>query len=62
MLGELYGRSYGGGVLDVKVYEARQTPALNPLELLLSAWSRVDKAFEQLVEAVDLRCKAEEEL
>ena len=62
MLSELYGRSYGGGVLDIKVYEAKQIPVLDPSELSPSEHSRIEKAFDQLVEAVELRCRAEDEL
>jgi len=62
LLSELYGRSYGGGVLDLKVYEAKQIPVLDASKLSTFERSRIDRAFEQLVEVVELRCKAEDDL
>ena len=54
---ELYGRSYGGGVLDVKVYELKLLPVLDPSTLssdekthIWNAFLRLDKAIRERVE------------
>lgn len=59
---ELYGRSYGGGVLDIKVYEAKQIPVLNPAELSPLEKTKIEEAFQSLVKAVDQRIAAKEDL
>lgn len=61
MLGELYGRSYGGGVLDIKVYEAKQMPVLDPTELDETQRIAIEEAVDKLIDAIDSRYKVEEE-
>ncbi len=60
ILGELYGRSYGGGVLDIKVYELKQMPILDPSSLKTSELSQIEGAFDQIVSAIEIRKNAEE--
>jgi len=60
MLGELYGRSYGGGVLDVKVYEAKQMPVIDPSELDKDEEALIEQAAKGLAKAINERIKAED--
>lgn len=62
MLLELYGRSYGGGVLDVKVYEFKRLPTLDVSKLNKEEKRRIVKAFRALARTVDNRAKVEDEL
>lgn len=62
LLTELYGRSYGGGVLDLKVYEVKQIPVLDPSKLDAHEKSRITLAFENLIKAMDERIKTEDRL
>lgn len=59
---ELYGRSYGGGISKLQVYELNNLPVLDPSALSESERDRIALAFKRLAEAVDKRVKAEEEL
>lgn len=47
---EIIGRSYGGGVLKMQVYETKKLPILDPRELTTSEKERIKKAYENLVE------------
>jgi len=62
LLSELYGRSYGGGVLDLKVYEVKQMPTLDPSALSENERDEIINAFKILIRAVDERVKIENEL
>jgi len=62
LCGELHSRSYGGGVLKIQTYEAKQIPVLDPSKISPIECSRIEEAFDQLVKAVELRCRAEDEL
>ncbi|MEN3062220.1 MAG: N-6 DNA methylase [Candidatus Methanosuratincola petrocarbonis] len=57
LFGELYGRSYGGGVLDLKVYETKRIPIL-----INSDGYDLSKFVHFLFSAVEARIKAEEAL
>ena len=59
---ELYGRSYGGGVLELLVYEAKKMPVLDPSELSQSEITAIDMAFQMLVEVIEKRNIIEGEL
>lgn len=61
LLGELYGRSYGGGVLDIKVYEAKQLPVIDPASLTREEKKRIVSAIEEVNKAADERNRAETE-
>ncbi|MCJ7505122.1 hypothetical protein MUP05_01430 [Candidatus Bathyarchaeota archaeon] len=61
MLTEVYGRSYGGGVLDLKVYEAKQLPVLDPSTLRQDERHRVSLAFKSLVKTIEDRFNVEDE-
>ncbi|MEM3386386.1 MAG: N-6 DNA methylase [Nitrososphaerales archaeon] len=62
LLVELYGRSYGGGVLELLVYEIEILPTLDPSSLSEDERSRIAKAFRIVVKAIDKRIKIEDEL
>jgi len=62
MLLELYGRSYGGGVLDVKVYELKKLPTIDASTLHEEDKNRIVQAFRALAKAIDNRVKVEDEL
>lgn len=59
---ELYGRSYGGGVLKIEVYELKDLPTLDVSELSEGERKMLGKQFEVLADAIDARVKIEEEL
>jgi hypothetical protein len=52
MLLELYGRSYGGGVLDVKVYELKELPCIDVDKLSKRERDMVINKFYKLEEAI----------
>jgi len=58
---ELYGRSYGGGILKVQAYELRELPVIDTSSLHESERDKLSSAFKELVDAVDNRVKAEDE-
>ncbi|MEM3737013.1 MAG: N-6 DNA methylase [Candidatus Bathyarchaeia archaeon] len=62
LLVELYGRSYGGGILKIQAYELRELPTLSPDALSPSERAKIEKAFKEVVDAVDSRVKIEEHL
>jgi len=49
-LAELHGRFYGGGVLELEIYECKDLPILNPKELSLKQRKKIEKAFLKLCE------------
>jgi len=51
LLLELHGRFYGGGVLELEVYESKKLPVLNPEELSESERKRIEIAFIRLCDA-----------
>jgi type I restriction-modification system DNA methylase subunit len=59
---ELYGRSYGGGVLDVKVYELKLLPVLNPSILSSEEKASLWRAFLDLDKAILERVREEAQL
>jgi hypothetical protein len=62
LLYELFGRSYGGGILKVQVYELKNIPIITPSTLTSKEKERLSSAFMRLSDAVDARVKAEEYL
>ncbi|MEM2871961.1 MAG: N-6 DNA methylase [Candidatus Caldarchaeum sp.] len=59
---ELYGRSYGGGVLKIEVYELRNLPVIDPSFLSEDERDRIANAFKMLAKAVDEIIRIEDEL
>jgi len=51
LLAELHGRFYGGGVLELEIYEAKDLPVLNPEKLSSKERQRVEVAFSKVCEA-----------
>jgi type I restriction-modification system DNA methylase subunit len=51
LISELHGRFYGGGVLELTVYELKDLPVLNPSELSEKERQKIEKAFLKLCEA-----------
>lgn len=45
---EIHGRSYGGGVLELAVYEAAYLPVLNPSALTSDELQQLDKLFKRV--------------
>jgi hypothetical protein len=58
---ELYGRSYGGGILKVQAYELRELPVIDPSFLSEHERDEISQAFKSLVDAVDSRASVEDE-
>jgi len=58
---ELYGRSYGGGILKVQAYELRELPVIDPSSLSEGERDKVGQAFKSLTDAVDSRINVEDE-
>ena len=57
LFGEIYGRSYGGGVLDLKVYETKKIPVMIDCKSL-----QIPTKIDSLIIAIHARIKAEEYL
>jgi len=51
LLAELHGRFYGGGVLELEIYEAKDLPVLNPEKLSTKERQRIESAFSKVCEA-----------
>ena len=51
LLSELHGRFYGGGVLELEVYESKELPVLDPNKLTIRERTRIEKAFLRLCDA-----------
>jgi len=51
LFSELHGRFYGGGVLELEVYECKDLPVLNPRKLTKKERQRIEFAFSQVSEA-----------
>lgn len=49
-LSELYGRFYGGGVLELEVYESKKLPVLNPNKLTEKERKGIERAFLEICE------------
>jgi len=47
---EIIGRSYGGGVLQLKVYETKTIPILDPSKLTQQQREKVENKFKELSE------------
>jgi len=58
-ISELQGRFYGGGVLELTVYESKDLPVLNPEKLSKRERQRIETAFVKICEAQD---KGDEEV
>jgi len=51
LLLELHGRFYGGGVLELEVYESKKLPVLNPNELSENERKRIERSFLRLCDS-----------
>jgi type I restriction-modification system DNA methylase subunit len=51
LLAELHGRFYGGGVLELEIYECKDLPVLNPEKLSKKERQRIEVAFSKVCEA-----------
>jgi len=51
LLAELRGRFYGGGVLELEIYECKDLPVLNPEKLSEKERRRIEDAFSKVCEA-----------
>jgi type I restriction-modification system DNA methylase subunit len=51
LLAELHGRFYGGGVLELEIYECKDLPMLNPEKLSEKERRRIEVAFSKVCEA-----------
>jgi len=56
---ELHGRSYGGGVLKIEVYELKDLPVIDPQALSHKESGRIAEVFALLVRATDQRVEME---
>ncbi|MEM2915089.1 MAG: N-6 DNA methylase, partial [Candidatus Bathyarchaeia archaeon] len=56
---ELHGRLYGAGLFEIKAYELRKLPVINPIKLKESERNRISDAFIRYCEAQN---KTDEEL
>jgi len=61
-LSELYGRSYGGGVLELAAYELKQMPVIDCSMLSKKEGIRIADAFRAFVKADEERLKVEDGL
>jgi type I restriction-modification system DNA methylase subunit len=62
LLAELYGRSYGGGVLELAAYELKRMPVIDPSLLDNTEIIAITEAFKALIKAEENRMKIEEEM
>jgi hypothetical protein len=62
LLLELYGRSYGGGVLDVKVYELKLLPVLDPSSMSAHEKKELWRTFVSLDKTIWERVEYEKKL
>jgi hypothetical protein len=62
LLTEVYGRSYGGGVLELAAYELKRLPVIDPSSLQRTERERMSDLFMRLAESVDARIEAEKKL
>jgi hypothetical protein len=51
LLAELHGRFYGGGVLELEIYECKELPVLNPERLSKKERKQIESAFHDVCEA-----------
>jgi hypothetical protein len=51
LLAELHGRFYGGGVLELEIYECKDLPVLNPNKLSEKDKQKIEVAFSKVSEA-----------
>ncbi|MEM3668775.1 MAG: hypothetical protein QXU38_03170, partial [Candidatus Bathyarchaeia archaeon] len=51
LLAELHGRFYGGGVLELEIYECKDLPVLNPEKLSEKERRKIEEAFSKVCEA-----------
>jgi len=51
LLVELHGRFYGGGVLELEIYECKSLPVLNPEKIKKKERQKIEKAFSKVCEA-----------
>lgn len=51
LLAELQGRFYGGGVLELEIYECKDLPVLNPEKLSERERRKIEEAFSKVCEA-----------
>jgi hypothetical protein len=48
LFAELYGRFYGGGVLELEIYECKDLPVVNPEKLTSKERRKIEDAFSQV--------------
>jgi len=51
LMAELYGRFYGGGVLELEIYECKELPVLNPEMLTAEERVKIESSLSKLCEA-----------
>ncbi|MEM4142826.1 MAG: hypothetical protein QW445_01620 [Candidatus Bathyarchaeia archaeon] len=51
LLAELHGRFYGGGVLELEIYECKDLPVLNPEKLSEKERRKIEEAFSKVCAA-----------
>jgi len=51
LLSELHGRFYGGGVLELEIYECEDLPVLNPEKLSKKERQKIETAFSKVCKA-----------
>ena len=61
-LSELYGRSYGGGVLELAAYELRRFPVIDPSKLSEHQRDTLSEKFTEVEEAVSERLRWEQKI
>jgi type I restriction-modification system DNA methylase subunit len=59
---ELYGRSYGGGVLELAAYELKQLPVINPAMLSEAEITEVSASFVALADTLQERISIEKKM
>jgi type I restriction-modification system DNA methylase subunit len=61
LMAELYGRFYGGGVLEIEIYECKELPILNPDMLSENERQKIHDAFSKLCDTQDERNEKSEQ-
>jgi len=59
---ELYGRSYGGGILKIQAYELRDLPVIDPSKISLLEREKISNRFKNLANAIEEKFKIKNHL